>query len=587
MVSTRPFLGEQIERCPVRAMHARELRGRIQYRRPFPGKSSELASVRDSELSNSFNFSRFTPALPSYRSHQLQQPIADVGSSPPAGPLNPRAGLGLLSNIRRSKLARRRVPAYNNLMRPALLRLLALAALLMVGSPLPGFAQGGMLRVGLPLLPSELDPVTALEGSVPLIARQVFDTLVQYTDSSDVEPALAVQWSVSKDGLLWSFRLRAGVSFHDGTPLSARHVVDSLQRGIVPGHPQTPGGDGILARLLRGMPGVIREVRARDPRTVEIVLTQPYAPLLTTLAHPALSVVLPAAGGEGGNRWQGTGPFSIAEIGPGRIVPLSIPSWRIGYVALQTEKEPFKRLKARRALAAALDPAQIAPALGPAAAPLQAFLPRGAWGRRDGPLLMGADHEQAKRLLVEAGLAPGASATLLVADAGNGIDQAKLAEAIRASLAAAGLAVTIQTESPESALSLMQAGEHQMALAEARVEAGDPHFLLYPLSTSEGAAKGPSAVNFSFYRNSRLDDLLIRASQLSFRPERERLYARAQAMLAEELPWIPIYVRLHWAVVRPEVRELRLHPSGSPRLDRVWLESQPTPPAPATPGAES
>ncbi|PYO52116.1 MAG: hypothetical protein DMD83_26330, partial [Candidatus Rokuibacteriota bacterium] len=322
-------------------------------------------------------------------------------------------------------------------MRPALLRLLALAALLIVGSPLPGFAQGGMLRVGLPALPSELDPATALDGSVPMIARQVFDTLVQYTDSSDVEPALAVQWSVS-----------------------TRHVVDSLQRGIVPGHPQSPGGDGVLARLLRGMPGVIREVRARDPRTVDIVLTQPYAPLLTTLAHPALSIVLPAAGGEGGNRWQGTGPLSIAEIGSGRIVleaqpahwgrrarlarivfiesadeaqaeaavsaqsldvlfpagvpsrlggALSIPSWRIGYVALQTEKEPFKRLKARRALAAALDPAQIAPALGPAASPLQAFLPRGVWGRRDGPLLMGADHEQAKRLLVDAGLAPGAS----------------------------------------------------------------------------------------------------------------------------------------------------------------------------------
>src|SRR5206468_1235673 len=319
-----------------------------------------------------------------------------------------------------------------------------------------------------------------------------------------------------------------GVSFHDGTPLSARHVVDSLQRGIVPGHPQSPGGDGVLARLLRGMPGVIREVRARDPRTVDIVLTQPYAPLLTTLAHPALSVVLPAAGGEGGNRWQGTGPFSITEIGPGRIVleaqaahwgrrarlarivfiesadeaqaeaavsaqsldvlfpagvpprlggTLSIPSWRIGYVALQTEKEPFKRLKARRALAAA------------------------------------------------------------------------------------GLAVTIQTESPESALSLMQAGEHQMALAEARVEAGDPHFLLYPLSASEGAAKGPSAVNFSFYRNSRLDDLLIRASQLSFRPERERLYVRTQAVLAEELPWIPIYRRLQWAGVRPEARDPPRHPS--------------------------
>ena len=48
-------------------------------------------------------------------------------------------------------------------------------------------------------------------------------------------------------------------------------------------------------------------------------------------------------------------------------------------------------------------------------------------------------------------------------------------------------------------------------------------------------------------------------------------------MLAEDLPWIPIYVRLHWAVTRPEVKGLRLHPSGSPRLDRVWLRGHPPP----------
>ncbi len=57
-------------------------------------------------------------------------------------------------------------------------------------------------------------------------------------------------------------------------------------------------------------------------------------------------------------------------------------------------------------------------------------------------------------------------------------------------------------------------------------------------------------MNFSFYRNARLDDVLIRASQLSFRPERQRLYQRSQAMLAEDLPWLPIYVRLQWAVAR-------------------------------------
>ena len=506
---------------------------------------------------------------------------------------------------------------------------LTVASVLTLASSTPGFAQDGVLRVGVPSLPSELDPAATLDGSVPLIARQVFDTLVQYADGgSDVEPALAAQWSVSKDGLVWSFRLRPGVSFHDGTALSAQHVVDSLQREI---QPEAPGKDGVVSVLLRGMPGVIRTVRAKDPRTVEIVLSQPYAPLLTILAHPVFSIVLPATSGAGGNRWQGTGPFGITEIAPGRIVlearpaywgrrprlarlvfveaddaqadaalsaqgldvffpagvpprpsgAFSIPGWRVGYLALQTEKEPFKRLKARQAVALALNAASLAPALGQAAAPLQAFLPLGVWARRDGPRLMGADPARAKRLFNEAGLGAGASVSLLVADDDTRLDGPKLAEAISASLNASGLTVTVKAEPPETALALMRAGEHQMALAEARIEAGDPHFLLYPLSTSEGATKGAPIFNFSFFRDRRLDNLLIRASQLAFRPERERLYARAQALLAEELPWIPIYVRLLWVMARPEVKGLRLHPSGSPRLDRVFLESS----APAPPGS--
>lgn len=503
----------------------------------------------------------------------------------------------------------------------------ALASVLVIDEASPGFAQANVLRVGLPSLPAELDPSTALDGSVPLIARQAFDTLVQYTEGgSDVEPALATQWSVSKDGLVWSFRLRSGVSFHDGTGLLAQHVVDSLQREIAP--PST-GGDGVVAALLRGTPGVIREVRAKDVRTVEIVLSQPYAPLLTVLAHPVFSIVLPVTLGGGANRWQGTGPFGIVEITPGRIVlearpthwgrrprlarlifsetdgaqadgaldaqgldvyfpggapprvrgAASIPGWRVGYLALQTEKEPFKRVKVRQAVALALEPVQIAAALGQVAVPLQTFLPPGVWARRDKPPIMEASPERAKRLVGEAGLGAGVSATLLAADAGDGLDRSKLAAAIRGSLSASGLAVTVRAEPSEAALSVMRAGEAQMALTEASVLGGDPHFLLYPLSTSEGAVGGGPISNFSLYRNRRLDDLLIRAAQLSFRPERERLYLRAQTLLAEELPWIPIYVRLLWVVTRPEVKGLRLHPSGSPRLERVWLE--PSPPAPA------
>src|SRR5688572_30199498 len=82
------------------------------------------------------------------------------------------------------------------------------------------------LRVGVPSVPATLDPAAALDGPGPLIVRQVFDTLVAYREGfTDVEPALATRWTVSRDGLVWSFELREGVRFHDGSPLTAFDAV--------------------------------------------------------------------------------------------------------------------------------------------------------------------------------------------------------------------------------------------------------------------------------------------------------------------------------------------------------------------------
>ena len=135
----------------------------------------------------------------------------------------------------------------------------------------------------------------------------------------------------------------------------------------------------------------------------------------------------------------------------------------------------------------------------------------------------------------------------------------------------------VRLEPPDRVRALTQAGNYDMALLEAAADGGDPHHILYPLSTSEGAQKGPAATNVSFYRNSRLDDLLIRASQLGFRPERQKLYVRAQAILAEDLPWIPLYVNAQWAAARPDIRGLRLHPTGFHRLDQLAVDGSPAP----------
>src|SRR4030095_15760784 len=70
------------------------------------------------------------------------------------------------------------------------------------------------LRVGVVGLPAQLDPAVALEGAAPLVARQVFDTLVAFRDgSTEVDPALATRWSVSRGGLVWTFSLPRGGGF--------------------------------------------------------------------------------------------------------------------------------------------------------------------------------------------------------------------------------------------------------------------------------------------------------------------------------------------------------------------------------------
>ena len=81
------------------------------------------------------------------------------------------------------------------------------------------------VRVGLAGVPAALDPVAALEGAPALVARQVFETLVTYREgTTDIEPALATRWTVSRDGRVWSFTLRDNVRFHDGSPLTANDV---------------------------------------------------------------------------------------------------------------------------------------------------------------------------------------------------------------------------------------------------------------------------------------------------------------------------------------------------------------------------
>jgi peptide/nickel transport system substrate-binding protein len=473
------------------------------------------------------------------------------------------------------------------------------------------------IRIGVVDVPSNIDPAGALDGPLPLISRHVFDTLLTYREgSTEVDAGLATRWSVSRDGLTWSFTIRDNARFHDNTPLTAVETAASFNRFLHPDGDAPP--TAAWAAMLRGFPGVIKEFKAPDARTLQIVLNQPYAPILTVLAHPSLGVV--RRGGDG--RFVGTGPYRVVDSGSGRVAleaapghwagpsraerlvfvgvatdenaeaemdakaldvwfpvnaprraegALQAPGLRVGYLAFQTEREPFSRKRIRQAVATALDPSVLGLTLDRVAVPLQSFLPFGVWARREGSPILGGSRDQVKKLLAEGGWPAGYKPSLVTVTNGSSVNMQKLAETVALTLGAADIPITVRGEPNPGAKSPLATGDYDILLTETGVVGGDPHLFLFPLSTSEGAVKGPRVLNYSFYRNPRVDDVLIRASQLAFRPERLKLYQRAQAMLAEEMPWIPVYVRLQWALVRPEVKGLRLQPTGLHRLDTLTL----------------
>jgi peptide/nickel transport system substrate-binding protein len=120
--------------------------------------------------------------------------------------------------------------------------------------------------------PTYIDPAVGSDFSSSSAFVNLYDTLVYPTADGDVIPHLAESWDASADGLTWTFKLRKGVKFHDGSELIADDVVFSMDRLIAIGE-----GYGYLYA------GRIKESKALDDYTVQFSMNAPYGPFLTTL----------------------------------------------------------------------------------------------------------------------------------------------------------------------------------------------------------------------------------------------------------------------------------------------------------------
>ena len=128
--------------------------------------------------------------------------------------------------------------------------------------------RGGTLIFGRGGDSVGLDPSHEIDGESFKVCENIYDTLVQYKDeSTELEPALATSWESSADGLTWTFHLRQGVTFHDGTPFNAEAVLFSLNRQHDAGHPFHKVGGAYNYWIYTGLAEIVDTITVVDEFT--------------------------------------------------------------------------------------------------------------------------------------------------------------------------------------------------------------------------------------------------------------------------------------------------------------------------------
>ena len=443
----------------------------------------------------------------------------------------------------------------------ATLALGAFAQRLMAQTP------AGVLVVGQIAEPKSLDPAADTAVNDFRILVNLYEGLTRYKPGTlEVGPGLAESWTISDDGTAYTFKLRSGVKFHDGSDFDAEAVKFNFDRMLDDTHPYHDTGPFPLSFFF----GSVKETAAVDATTVTFTLKEPYAPFLSNLAYPTGLIVSPAAvkahGKDFGRNPSGTGPFKfvewksnervvvdrndaywgeksgtkavvfrpitdantrvaemlaggidlMVEVPPTALSEFKAPKFNVveqagphlWFLILDCKSGPFADKRVRQAANYAINKEAIVNDVLEGTADVAAgpTPPAFAWAYDDTLKPYPYDPDKARALLKDAG-AEGAELTFYVTEGGSGmLDPVAMGTAIQADLAAVGLKVKIETFEWNTFLGKVNPGLDNKGthvdMAEMAWMTNDPDTLPY-LALRSGAWPDKGGFNSGYYSNPR------------------------------------------------------------------------------------
>ncbi len=192
---------------------------------------------------------------------------------------------------------------------------LTIAAAMVCSGALSGATQAkDTLTLGMALEPPHLDPTAGAAGAIDgVVYSNLFEGLTRINQNGAVQPGLAKSWTVSDDGLTYTFALRDGVSFHDGAAFDSSDVKFSLDRA------RAEESTNAQKALFEA----IASVEAPDAKTVVVTLKRPEGNFLWNMGWGDAVIVDPASAESNKTKPVGTGPFKLTRWTKGDRVVLT------------------------------------------------------------------------------------------------------------------------------------------------------------------------------------------------------------------------------------------------------------------------
>lgn len=477
-------------------------------------------------------------------------------------------------------------------------------------------ASAATLNVMQTEAPRSMDPGDQTATYTAALLDPMYEGLTKRDPDLSLKPSLATEWSSDAAGLVWTFKLRSGVKFHDGTPFDADAVVKNFAR-----HLDTKRGLAASGRLRTFLEGVT----AVDPMTVQFKLKTQYPAFLALLATGPCLMVSPAAETAGtiGSKAVGTGPYKLAEYKSGEyVLQTKNTEWWGGapkgedeikwtwtpepsvmnmalqtgdadvvnpfpaafaqqikanpdmtlsatdgsavfWVSLNTKMKPLDDVRVRQALNYATDREGIVKAFmqgfaTPANSPLAPVTP--GYDKSLAPYSY--DVEKAKQLLKEAGYPEGFSMSTIVQE-----QESRIGELLQAMWAKAGVKLEVRKMEGgvwSKAAFLDPAGKEKdtigssIASWSSGVNGADLQFR--PLYHSKSAS--PAGANLGFFSDPKLDELIDKAASTLDEKARNAIYVDAQKLVNEQAPHVLLFTKQDLFATRAGVKGTWVIPGG-------------------------